>query len=303
MNKKQERDWAMLFGKIEHTQSSISDTLNFQDLIKNTQDPNLLIQKLLGKNLIESINFYESFLKKPPQSKQIKHEAESIYLEMKKMACLDMALLSNIHSLFFSTSLSFYHDAVRQYAQDHIVITLEMIIKNQAKLLKSIHFPILFKSKDLLRRKMISSFENMLMEYTQKGEYQNALDALLTLHTPIEPFKRATDLYKKIEYATKNYRKGADYFLSVLKIRLFSPQHQTPGLIHYNSLKDDLFDKQDFQLTKPLNIDYETILFLKNEIMKVDKSLMEVGLKEQYANLIIPHVEILVNLAKENKDQ
>ena len=161
MNKRQELDWRMLFGKTENKESSSLNSFDPQYLVKNIPDMNRFIQESLGKKLLKSIDFLDDLLKTPARNKHIQCQVKASLLQMKKLASSDMGLLAESHALIYSTSEGFYYDEVRCYAQESIVDTLEALIKNQPRLLKSIHFPILFKSKDLLRRNGIKLFENM----------------------------------------------------------------------------------------------------------------------------------------------
>ena len=288
-------DWADLFGKNERKLSDVNQ-FNAQSLIENVPDANQTIMQSLGKNLIKSIDFFENLLKTPARSNAIKKQAQETLKQMKIIASSDMKLLSTYHERTLGITFFLYNSQVKHDMYHKVIPALEELIKNQAKLLKSLHFPILYKSKKLLERNAAQEFEQSVLNELKTGDYQEGINALLTLHVAIEP-RKAKEIYHRLEHAVKKQPKdGAEYFLSILKRRLFAPEHLTPECISYDCVNEQF--QGQYEPVMAINIDQEGFRMIHKDTQKLDSLLIESQLKEHYQNRFVPILNEVISLTQ-----
>lgn len=263
-----------------------------------TDNAHNLMQAQLGKNLLKGIEVLESMNKKYPHNVAAKTQSEPALKFMKTVAIKDIQTLAKLQNNIIKMYLFCFNPVLKKFLIEKIIPKFDSLISAHAHKLEKLHCPVQISKGISIKNTVIDEFCDSVIEQITNRNYDFAQMLILTHNFYFDSHTQAEAFFLKAHEAAQKRPKEAKYFLSVLEIRLFSPNHKNSQLIDYSAIeKNAIFKESDVMITTN-NMDNFMANSLLEDSMSLYDYLYEDGLKKQYRKIIISEMEGLVNLAE-----
>lgn len=293
MSAEKRKDWASLFGDSSTKTKQDEKKIDLQQIVQDSSRKIDGMRETFGKNIFKSIKFYQKLMKSKKLSDEMRHNAQEALNFYLKSLQSDVSSLNHIRYIAIKLSFGLYNDEVRKLLESKIIAPLEKLLSKQVEMIRRIHCPIKIQSLAIIKKKAYEHFYETVIQKMNEGDYKTALFMFLANHYIIEP-DQAENLYAVAQEAAKIDPIESDDFLEALKLRLFSEESKTPKRIDYCVLKNNQLLKEPI-FTATINKDSTYLVIFLDEAVKLSNCFIEAKLKEDFNELILKEIELLVN--------